>query len=121
MTGVGRQVHRTDAHDDSVAINFLLKLYAFGDGVVHAILHEAAVLHVVHIVRCVGGFVLGRKRAGEKQAREEDSYSSHGRTLVRLTSSALLHPISILDATRPIEGLCCAGGFPGEKRYNSRP
>ncbi len=34
-------------------VDLLLELDAFGDGVVHAFLHEAAVivLHVVHVVR----------------------------------------------------------------------
>jgi hypothetical protein len=72
VTGVGGEVHWADADDDGVAIYLLFELHAFGHGVMHAALHEPAVLHVVHVVGSVGGFVLGKKRAGDKQARDEE-------------------------------------------------
>src|SRR5580692_7871502 len=95
VTGVGGQVHRADAYDDGVAVDFLLELDAFGYGVMHAALHEAAVLHVVHVVGSIGGFVLGQERGGREQACQEEKYCSHDLTLVRFQRSALLHHSSI--------------------------
>jgi hypothetical protein len=60
MTGVRRQIHRADAYGNCVAIDLLLQLHAFGHRVVHAALHEAAMLHVLHVVRGISGLVLSK-------------------------------------------------------------
>jgi hypothetical protein len=54
VIGIGGQGEGAFAEGDGVggAVNVLLELDAFGDGVVHTFLHEAAVImvHVGHVV-----------------------------------------------------------------------
>jgi hypothetical protein len=59
VIGIGGQGEGAFAEGDGVggAVNLLLELGAFGDGVVHTLLHEAAVIMVP-----VGHVVSGRGR-----------------------------------------------------------
>ena len=83
VAGVRGEVHWADADNDGVTVDFLFELDAFSHGMVHAALHEAAVLHVVHVVGSIGRFVLSEQRAGDEQGGEKENYFSHGLTLVR--------------------------------------
>jgi hypothetical protein len=87
-------------------------------------LHEAAVLHVVHVVGGVGGLVLRQQRSAKKQAREEKICRSHGLTLVRITKTALRNDSAILRGAALGQELSCGDGGCGlrvGKRYNAEP